>query len=65
MLTGTAQVIQLDPSSPVGYERKHQALHGARDVNATDAFKMMLSKMSESSDPEIRGEGGLMLIYFY
>ena len=57
MLIGAGQVIKLDPSSPLGYERKHQALCGAGHVNATDAFEMMLSKMSESPDPDIRGEG--------
>ena len=55
---GTSQVIKLDPSSPLGYERKHHAIRGARrDSDATAAFEMMLLKMSESPDPEIRGEG--------
>ncbi|KAN0088054.1 hypothetical protein V8E55_006675 [Tylopilus felleus] len=48
-------VIELDPMSPWGHERKHAALHKAGDYqNAIDAFKVMLSRMSESSDPEIR-----------
>ena len=53
----THQVIMLDPSSPLGYERKHAALRIAgQSRDAEDAFQMMLSKMSESSDPEVRGE---------
>ena len=52
------QIIKLDPSSPSGYERKHVALQGAGHHKDTlDAFKMMLSKMSQSHDPKIRGEG--------
>ena len=59
MLTGTPQVIRLDPSSPLGYERKHEALRGARCFgDAINAFEAMLSKMSQSSDPEICGERG-------
>ena len=55
---GSAQVITLDPSSPLGYERKYVALHGiGRHDDARDAFETMLLKMSESSDPDIRGEG--------
>ena len=52
------QVIELDPLSPWGYERKHAALHKAGDYeNAINAFETMLSKVSQSSDLEIRGEG--------
>ena len=55
---GCPQVIKLDPSSPLGYERKHAALRGiGHHDDATHAFEAMLMKMSESSDPEIRGEG--------
>ena len=55
---GCTQVIELDPSSPLGYERKHEALRGiGRYVDAAETFEVMLLKMSESSDPEIRGEG--------
>ena len=51
-------MIELDPLSPWGYERKHEALHKAGDYkNAINAFEEMLSKMSQSSDLEIRGEG--------
>ena len=57
-LMGSAQVVKLDPSSPLGYEKKHVALHGiGRRDDATSAFETMLLKMLESSDPEIRGEG--------
>ena len=56
-LIETRQVIKLDPSSPLGYEKKHAALRGAgRHGDATNAFKTMLTKMTQSSDPEIRGE---------
>ena len=67
MLMGTPQVIKLDPSSPLGYERKHTALHGAGFYgDAIDAFEMLLSKMLQSSDPEIRGEDdSIMLIFIY
>lgn len=54
---GTLQVIRLDPSSPLGYERKHEALRGARCYSdAIDAFETMLLKLSQSCDPD-RGEG--------
>ena len=63
----TPQVIKLDPSSPLGYERKHAALRGAGLYgDAIDAFETMLSKMLQSSDPEIRGEGDhIMRIFIY
>lgn len=49
----------LDPSSPVVYERKYVALRGAlKHKEAIDAFETMLLKMSQSLDPEIRGEDG-------
>ncbi|KAN0088041.1 hypothetical protein V8E55_006662 [Tylopilus felleus] len=54
-LNDANKVIELDPLSPWGYERKHAVLHEVGDYeNAIDAFEMMLSRMSESSDPEIR-----------
>lgn len=57
MLMSDAQVIMLDPSSPLGYQRRHAALHGMGcHDDATGAFKAMLLKISESPDPEIRGE---------
>ncbi|KAF8123182.1 hypothetical protein EV363DRAFT_1587463 [Boletus edulis] len=53
-LNDANQAIRLDPLSPWGYERKHAALHKAGDYeNAIKAFEAMLSKMSQSSDPEI------------
>ena len=62
---GVAQVIKLDPSCPFGYERKHEALHGIGCYDdATHAFETMLLKMSESSDPEIRGEGNYVIWIF-
>ena len=53
--------------SPWGYERKHATLHEAGDYeNAIDAFEEMLSKMSQSSDLEIRSEGvGIMPKFIY
>ncbi|KAF8129259.1 hypothetical protein EV363DRAFT_1220403 [Boletus edulis] len=55
-LNDANKAIELDPSSPWGYERKHAALHRAGDyANAINAFETMLSKILESSDPEIRG----------
>ena len=57
MLMSTIQVIKLNPSSPSGYERKYAAILGmGYHEGAMDAFETMLSKMSESSNPEIRGE---------
>ncbi|KAF8415449.1 hypothetical protein L210DRAFT_3637217 [Boletus edulis BED1] len=51
-LNDANKVIELDPSSPWGYERKHAALHKAGDYeNAVNAFEAMLSKMSKSTDP--------------
>ena len=51
------KVITLDPSSPWGYERKHAALHEAgRYDHAIATFEMMLLKISQSPDPEIRSE---------
>ncbi|KAF8125301.1 hypothetical protein EV363DRAFT_1351347 [Boletus edulis] len=54
-LNDANKVIELDPSSPWGYERKHAALHKAGDYeNAVNAFEVMLSKMSQSTDPGIQ-----------
>ena len=65
MLMGTLQVIRLDPASPSGYERKYAALLGiGHHDGAIDAFEIMLSKLSESSDPEIRGEGSYIILIF-
>ena len=57
MLTHYHQVITLNPLSPWGYERKHAALHRAgRYDDAIAVFQMMLLKISQSPDPDIRGE---------
>ena len=60
-------MIELDPSSPLGYERKHAALHKAGDYeNAINAFEAMLLKISQLSDLEIRGESvDIMLEFIY
>ena len=70
VLMGTPQVIKLDSSSPLGYERMYQAVYGVEhDSSATATFKIMLLKLLESPDPEIYGEGSphytdmFMLIY--
>jgi hypothetical protein len=57
----------LDPSSPCGYERKHAALHGAgRFDDAIGTFETMLSKILQSPDPEIHGEGiSIILLFIY
>ena len=55
-------MIELEPTSYKGYERKHAALHGAKRYGeAFEAFKMMLSKVEESPDPQVRG-GSLLSI---
>ena len=63
---GIVQVIKLDPSSPLGYDRKYAALLGiGHHDDAIDAFEIMLLKMSESPDPEIRGEGFHIIPVFF
>jgi hypothetical protein len=61
------QVIELDPLSPWGYERRHAALHKAGDYeNAINAFEAMLLKMSQLSILHIPGEGvDIMLKFIY
>ncbi|KAF8441381.1 hypothetical protein L210DRAFT_3503460 [Boletus edulis BED1] len=52
------QVVTLDLSSPWGYEMKHAALHEIEDYdNAIEAFETMLSKMKNSSDPDVQRKG--------
>ncbi|KAF8127633.1 hypothetical protein EV363DRAFT_1172205 [Boletus edulis] len=52
------QVIRLNPSSPWGYEMKYAALHKAGEYhNAVDAFEAMLSKIAQSSDPDVQRHG--------
>ena len=53
----TIQVIELDPSSHRGYEGKHTALHSMeRYTEVFEAFRVMLSKLEQSPDPQIRGK---------
>jgi tetratricopeptide (TPR) repeat protein len=57
LLKRSNEVIELDPSSHRGYEGKHAALHGmGHHSEAFEAFRMMLSKLVQSSDPQIRGK---------
>ena len=66
MLIGIVRVIRLDPSSPLGYDRKYAALLGTgHHDDAIDAFETMLLKMSESSDPEVRGKGNHIIPLFF
>ncbi|KAF8435972.1 hypothetical protein L210DRAFT_3549697, partial [Boletus edulis BED1] len=52
------EVVALDPLSPWGYEMKHAALHKGGDYdNAVDAFETMLTKMTESPDPDVQRHG--------
>ncbi|KAF8135599.1 hypothetical protein EV363DRAFT_1321005 [Boletus edulis] len=52
------QVVTLDLSSPWGYKMKHVVLHEIGDYdNAIEAFETMLSKMKNSSDPDVQQEG--------
>ncbi|KAG2053416.1 WD40 repeat-like protein [Suillus hirtellus] len=54
-LSDAEKVIELNPSSDLGYELKHAALHGTHRYD--DAFKaltIMLSKLDDTPDPQIR-----------
>ena len=56
----------LDSSSPSGYERKYAAVLGmGYHESAIDAFERMLWEMSESSNPEIRGQGDHIILIFF
>ncbi|KIK45788.1 hypothetical protein CY34DRAFT_496839 [Suillus luteus UH-Slu-Lm8-n1] len=49
------KVIEFDPSSYIGYELKHAALHEAQLYDeAVAAFKIMLFKLENASDPQIK-----------
>ncbi|KAG0709236.1 hypothetical protein DFH29DRAFT_1074959 [Suillus ampliporus] len=49
------KVIELNPSSHVGYQLKYAALHGAQRYDeAIEAFQMMLSKLDGAPDTQIR-----------
>ncbi|KAG1885849.1 uncharacterized protein F5891DRAFT_1218429 [Suillus fuscotomentosus] len=52
-LLNAQKVTELNPSSHVGYQLTHAALHGAQHYDAAiEAFKIMLSKLDDS--PEVR-----------
>nr|AFB76151.1 hypothetical protein [Suillus grevillei] len=54
-LDDAEKVVEIDPSSYIGYELKHTALQGAqRYGEAVQAFKTMLYKLDDSPDAEIR-----------
>jgi len=54
---GDAQVIELEPSSHVGYQLKHTALHGARRYReAVEAFQIMLAKLDSARGMQIRSK---------
>lgn len=64
VLIAIPQVIKLDPSSPLGYDRKRVALHGAGSYgDAIVAFETMLSRMSGSPDPGMQGEDDVLCRY--
>ena len=66
MLMRATQAIKLDPSFLFGYERKHEALRGVgRHVDAIETFEVMLLKLSDSSDPGIRGEDDTVIQIFF
>ena len=55
----------LDPSSPRGYEIKHATLRVAgRYRDAREVLETMLSKVSESSNPDMRGERNNVALAF-
>ena len=50
------QVTDLNPCSYLGFHLKHAALRGARQYGqAIEAFKVMLSKLDDAHDPDMRG----------
>ncbi|KAG1775976.1 hypothetical protein EV702DRAFT_1269226 [Suillus placidus] len=54
-LSDAEKVIELNPSSHLGYELKHAALRGVqRYDDASEAFTIMLSKLDDAPDPQIR-----------
>lgn len=55
--TINAQIIELNPSSYLGYEVKHATLHDAQRYDeAIEAFNVMLSKLDDAPDPQIRSK---------
>ncbi|KAG0696209.1 hypothetical protein DFH29DRAFT_212618 [Suillus ampliporus] len=54
-LLDAQKVVELNPSSHIGYQLKREALHGAhRYDEAIDAFQIMLSKMDNAPETHIR-----------
>ncbi|KAG2340691.1 hypothetical protein BDR05DRAFT_500149 [Suillus weaverae] len=54
-LSDAEKVIELNPASHLGYELKHAALRGEqRYDDASEAFTIMLSKLDDAPDPQIR-----------
>ncbi|KAG1882428.1 hypothetical protein F4604DRAFT_425327 [Suillus subluteus] len=54
-LLDAQKVIELNPSSHVGYEVKHAALHGAQRYDeAIDAVEMMISRLDSATDMQIK-----------
>ncbi|KAG2339547.1 hypothetical protein BDR05DRAFT_991937 [Suillus weaverae] len=54
-LLDAQKVIELNPSSHIGYQLKHKALHGAQRYNqAIRAFEVMLTKLDSAHDMQIR-----------
>ncbi|KAG2131366.1 hypothetical protein DEU56DRAFT_814143 [Suillus clintonianus] len=56
-LIDAQKVIELNPSSYFGHQLKHAALHGAKRYDeAIDAFRIMLSKIENATDTQIRSK---------
>ncbi|KAG1882419.1 hypothetical protein F4604DRAFT_1678415 [Suillus subluteus] len=54
-LLDAQKVIELEPSSHIGYQLKHMALYGAqRYIEAIEAFQMMLAKLASAHSMQIR-----------
>jgi WD40 repeat protein len=54
-LSDANKVIEVNPSSHLGYELKHAALRGVhRHDDASEALTIMLSKLDDAPDPQIR-----------
>jgi len=52
-----AKVIELNPSSYLGYQLEHAALHGAGSYDeAVESFQDMLSKLDSAPDPHLQGK---------
>ncbi|OAX34763.1 hypothetical protein K503DRAFT_868710 [Rhizopogon vinicolor AM-OR11-026] len=54
-LDDAQKVTELDPSSVLGYELKHAALHGGQRYDeAIEAFEIMVSKLNDAPDTPIQ-----------